>query len=263
MRSFEHTEFCMGTAFQFQGKTSVAQATLEAALLKACAILHEADAIFSTYKPESPISQLGGGKTSVAQCPEVVSDIWDQCESWNKVTDGWFNAFTEQNTFDPSGLVKSWAARNAAAVLVEASIDDFTMNAGGDILISHGASQVRDWRIGLAKPVSISAPDAGTYAVLDLSSTTFRAVATSGSAERGNHIWNPKVSNRQPSGELLQISVIARDLVEADVWATAAFACGPDALALIDRQPHLEAIGVLANGQIAATPGVQRLIARD
>lgn len=199
----------------------------------------------------------------MTQCPPVVSDIWEQCERWNKITDGWFSAFTERNTFDPSGLVKSWAARNAANILLEAGIDDFTLNAGGDVLIAEGASEVRDWRIGLAKPVSIASTEAGAFAVLDLSSTVFRAVATSGSAERGNHIWNPKASNRLPSGDLLQISVVARDLVEADVWATAAFACGPDALALIDRQPQLEAIGVLVDGQIAATPGLVALITKD
>lgn len=263
MKSFDHTEFCMGTAFRIQGKTRLEKSQLTQAIKNACAVLHEADATFSTYKPESPISKLAAGRTSLAQCPPVVSEIWNQCEFWNQVTEGWFNAFTEQNTFDPSGLVKSWAAQNAANILLEAGIDDFTLNAGGDVLIADNASEARDWRVGLAKPVSIASAQSGAFAVLDLSATAFRAVATSGSAERGNHIWNPKASNRLPSGELLQISVVARDLVEADVWATAAFAWGPDAIARIDKQPALEAICVLADGQIAATPGIAALIARD
>ena len=253
----------MGTAFRFQGNATIDEVATANALEFACAILHEADAIFSTYKPDSSISLLAAGKTSVAQCPPVVSEIWDACESWNQITDGWFNAFTAQNTFDPSGIVKTWAARRAAESLLDAGIVDFTLNAGGDILIAEGASADRDYRVGLAKPVSIASSEAGAFAVLNLRGTPFRAVATSGSAERGDHIWNPKSADRLPSGKLVQVTVVARDLVEADVWATAAFAQGPDCLARLDREPGVEALCVLADGQIAATPGLVALIAKD
>lgn len=253
----------MGTAFRFQGESPLDDAATDHALKVACAILHEADAIFSTYKPESEISQLAAGRTSVAECSPVVSEIWDACESWSKTTEGWFNAFTKENTFDPSGLVKTWAARRAAESLLEASVVDFTLNAGGDILIADSASSARDWRVGLAKPVSIASSQAGAFAVLNLKDTEFRAVATSGSAERGNHIWNPKSPESVPGDQLVQVTVVARDLVEADVWATAAFAQGPDCLARIDREPHIEALCVLGDGQIAATPGLVALIARD
>jgi thiamine biosynthesis lipoprotein len=59
---------------------------------------------------------------------------------------------------------------------------------------------------------------------------------------------------------MLQISVIATDLVEADVWATAAFAEGPQSLARIDAIANLEALAILADGQIAATPGFMKLV---
>lgn len=263
MTRFEHTELCMGTAFRFQGQSPLADAATEHALEIACAILHEADFVFSTYKPESQISQLAAGHISVADCSPVVSEIWDACESWNQITDGWFNAFTPQNTFDPSGLVKTWAARRAAESLLDAGISDFTLNAGGDILIADGARGTHDFRVGLARPVSITSSEAGAFAVLNLKGTDFRAVATSGSAERGSHIWNPKSPESVSGGELVQVTVVARDLVEADVWATAAFAEGPGCLARLDREPNIEAICVLTGGQIAATPGLVALIARD
>ena len=253
----------MGTGFRFQGRSELGIVETEHAIDIACAILHEADAIFSLYKPESPLSQLAAGKTSVAQCPPVVSEIWDACEAWNKKTDGWFSAFTPEHTFDPSGLVKTWAARRAAESLIEAGITDFTLNAGGDVYIADRASAEVDWRIGLSKPVSIASQEAGALAVLNLKGTEFRAVATSGSAERGAHIWNPKAPGREPANELVQVSVIARDLVEADIWATAAFAEGLASMARIDREPHLEALAILADGQMAATPGLAALIAKD
>lgn len=257
MQSFEHVELCMGTGFRFQGKCD--GANLNQAIADACAILHEADEIFSLYKPESPVSQVAAGNTSVAKCPPVVSEVWDECERWEKTTDGWFSPFTPEHTWDPSGLVKTWAAKRAAEALIAAGIQDFTLNAGGDVLIADGASGEFDWRIAVSKPVSIADAEAGALAVVDLTGTAFRAMATSGSAERGSHIWNPK-SNADPAKQLLQVSVIARDLVEADIWATAAFAEGPNALARIDSIPDLEALAILADGQIAATPGFMKLI---
>lgn len=252
MQTFEHVELCMGTGFRFLGRYN--NAKFNGAISDACEILHEADRIFSLYKPESPLSQLAAGKTSVAQCPPVVNEIWDECERWEKVTDGWFSPFTDEHTFDPSGLVKSWAAKKAAEFLVANGIDDFTLNAGGDVLVSDQASQDSDWRIAVAKPVSIAHAEAGALAVVDLRGTQFRAMATSGSAERGSHIWNPK-SDTDPAKAMLQISVLAKDLVEADIWATAAFAEGPSSLSRIDAHPDLDAFAILADGQIAATPG--------
>lgn len=258
--TFEHVELCMGTGFRFQGKFR--DVDFNAAIAKACDILHEADRTFSLYKPESPLSQLAAGKTSVAQCPIEVTEIWNECERWEKITEGWFSPFTPEHTFDPSGLVKTWAARRAADSLLASGIKDFTLNAGGDVLVSDQASGELDWRIAVSKPVSIAHENSGALVVVDLAGTPFRAMATSGSAERGSHIWNPK-SDLDPAEAMIQISVIATDLVEADVWATAAFAEGPTSLARIDKLPNLEAFAILADGQVAATPGFMKLVVRS
>jgi thiamine biosynthesis lipoprotein len=150
----------------------------------------------------------------------------------------------------------------AAKILLEAGIDDFTLNAGGDVFIADGASADIDWRIGIHKPVSMASAEAGTLTVIDLKDTPFRAMATSGVAERGNHIWNPKAGDKAAADQLLQVSVVARDLVTADVWATAAFAEGPACLARLERVPDIEAIIVLPDGDLAATSGFQALLAR-
>jgi thiamine biosynthesis lipoprotein len=260
MRNFEHLEECMGTVFRFNGLTDATDEVLETALRAATNSLHRADSIFSLYKPESPLSQLAKGETSVDKCPPVVEKVWNLCEQWEKTTDGWFSAFTPEHTFDPSGLVKTWAGEYAAQELLEAGIDDFTLNAGGDILITENQSRPDFWRIALSKPVSIASPNAGILTVLDLAETPFRAVATSGLAERGEHIWNPKAS--KPQSEIVQVSVIAGSLVEGDVWATAAFAEGIRSLERISKQPNLEAIVVLADGTIQGTDGVLALLAK-
>ena len=262
MQGFEHVEYCMGTAFRFAGRTPFDSVLTDSIIQQACAILHEADTTFSLYKPESPLSQLARGEISVAKCPPVVNEIWDECDRWEKTTDGWFSAMTPEHTFDPSGLVKTWAAKRAAEHVVAQGLVDFTMNAGGDVWLADALTSEVDWRIGIAKPVSIASPEAGVLAAINLRGTQFRAMATSGSAERGQHIWNPKAPGKAAANQLLQVSVVADNLVRADVFATAAFAEGPRAVSRLDAEPNLEALFVLADGQLAATQGFSLLFAR-
>ena len=259
---FEHLEECMGTVFRFAGRCDLSDETRAGLLAQAAEILHEADRTFSLYKPESPLSRLARGETSVANCPPVVNEIWDACQTWETITDGWFSAFTPEHTFDPSGLVKTWAAKAAADFSIEHGIRDFTLNAGGDVLISDAASNPTDWRIAISKPVSIASTQAGILTVLDLKDTPFRAMATSGSAERGEHIWNPKAPGKEPAREFVQVSVIARDLVEADVLATAAFAEGERAIDRLNQIESVEALFVCPDGRLAGTEGLLALVAK-
>ena len=265
---FAFAEAAMGTVFVFQGGTTLTEEQTQQACLAAMRHIHEADQTFSLYKPESPLSRLARGEISVAQCPEVVSKIWDECEDWERTTDGWFSAFTPQHTFDPSGLVKTWAAHSAADALLAAGITDFSMNAGGDIWVADGASRPSDWRVAISKPVSIAGADSGVLTAVDLAGTEYRAVCTSGSAERGQHIWDPKAPERASATELVQVSVIAKDLVTADVWATAAFAHGSRCIKQAEDhnaanpENKIQVMAVFPDGNIWATSGFETLVAR-
>lgn len=247
----------MGTVFTFKVRGDISEQLLRSATDE----LHRADRIFSLYKPQSPLSALARGETSVDQLDPVVDLVWNECEKWEQITDGWFKAFTPQNTFDPSGLVKTWAAENAANKLIDAGVTDFTLNAGGDVLIADGVTDPTDWRIAIGRPVSIASEDAGVLTVFDLRNTQMHAVATSGSVERGDHIWNPK-NPGAVQHELLQVSVIAKDLVTADVWATAAFAEGITAIQRLNQQPDVEALFVMRDGSLAGTDAIVPLFAK-
>jgi thiamine biosynthesis lipoprotein len=253
-KEFRHTEFCMGTVFRFVGRTDLDTAK---AMDEAVAILHEADSIFSLYKQDSPLSKLARGETSVADCDPVVNDIWDLCEKWTGETEGWFTAFTAENTFDPSGVVKTWAANLAAEKLEQFGITDFAMNAGGDIRLSKAITPGFAMRIGISTPVTIASAEAGVLTVVDLNDSNYRAVATSGTAERGEHIWNPKTNSW--ANQLAQVTVVAEDLVTADVWATALFAAGDQALALAERH-GVQALFVDLEGTLSSTKGFTELL---
>jgi thiamine biosynthesis lipoprotein len=259
MTDFEHHEECMGTVFVFQGRSELSDVELAEHIRKACEKLHEADEIFSLYKPGSPLSQLARGETSVANCPPAVDAVWNLCEQWEKITDGYFSPFTPERTFDPSGIVKTWAAQQAIDVLLNAGITDFSLNSGGDIWLSDSLSGEDDWKVGVAKPVTIASEEAGVLTAVNLQNTPFRAVATSGSAERGTHIWNPRAGAMAQS-DLVQVTVLAADLVMADVWATAAYAEGPNAIDRISKQDGVEALFVFSDGRIDGTDGFAEVL---
>ena len=257
MNEFEHHEECMGTVFVFRGRTELSKFELEVALREACAKLHEADRIFSLYKPESPLSALARGETSVAKCPAAVSEVWELCEAWEKTTGGFFKAFTDANTFDPSGLVKTWATQQAIDVLLISGVNDFTVNAGGDIWLSDVLTSDTDWKVGISKPVSIASSEAGVLAVLNLKDSEYRAVCTSGSAERGDHI------RQGTDHQLVQVTVIGRDLVTADVWATAAFAEGPRCIDRIEKIEGVEVLIIYKDGRIDGSNGFAEILKRS
>ncbi len=77
------------------------------------------------------------------------------------------------------------------------------------------------------------------------------ALATSGSAERGDHIW--AVGRGRP--EFVQVSVAAADIVTADVLATAIVAGGREMLDLATAQWDVDVLAVRRDGGLLATRG--------
>ncbi|MET3351631.1 UNVERIFIED_ORG: thiamine biosynthesis lipoprotein ApbE [Arthrobacter sp. UYEF1] len=83
-------------------------------------------------------------------------------------------------------------------------------------------------------------------------------MATSGSAERGDHIWGLP----RDSSAFTQVSVAAADITTADVLATAIAAGGRRQAAggrpMLDRATDgwdVAVLAVLADGDLLATPG--------
>jgi FAD:protein FMN transferase len=214
----------MGTFFIFQIVDEIPDAELTRMCDAAMEILHAADNTFSLYKPESEVSKLNNGSLSWDKASSVQLKVRSQCLEWKEKTKGFFNPISPSGGYDPSGLVKTWAARNAAQYLEANGIRSFTLNAGGDIFLSDNLEDAPLNRVGLSNLTSIADEGAGANLILDLAGTAFRAVATSGSAERGEHIW------KSPDSAFIQSTVVAKDLVLADIWATALISGGQLAL---------------------------------
>jgi thiamine biosynthesis lipoprotein len=84
-----------------------------------------------------------------------------------------------------------------------------------------------------------------------LKTGTRRALATSGSAERGDHIWTAGTRG----AEFVQVSVAAADIVMADVLATAIVAGGTAMLHRATDHWDVDVLAVRRDGELLGTPG--------
>jgi thiamine biosynthesis lipoprotein len=244
-----HVEHVMGTAvtFDVRGARPATQAVAAAA-----AWLHEVDAEFSTYRPDSAVCRFDRGELSAADAGPDMRWIIDRCERLRRETGGFFNAYAT-GRFDPSALVKGWAVQRAADGLSAAGIDSFCINAGGDVVACGRPEPDRRWRIGIRHPDDPHAVASVVEADGDL------AVATSGAYERGDHIVDP-TSGSAPRG-VVSVTVAGPDLGLADSYATAAFAMGPDGAAWTLGVEGYEALTILNDETVLTTPGFPELTA--
>jgi thiamine biosynthesis lipoprotein len=207
-------------------------------LAEAVAILHRADEIFSTWKPDSPVSRLRRGELSSAQAPAEVAEMLDLCAVARDLSGGWFDPWAVPGGFDPSGYVKGWAAQNALAALRSDGICGVLVNAAGDIASSGDLGNGTPFRIGIADP----------FAPLRLAEIVelTGAIATSGTYERGAHLIDPR--SGRPAARAASASVAGPDLGLADALATALAVAGEQGLPLIDRLDGYEALVINPDG---------------
>lgn len=211
---------------------------VEAAVAALFAALHADDATFSTWKPESPVSLIRRGELHLDDAGPRVAEVAALCEEAATRTRGAFSAWLPgpdgAPTFDPTGLVKGWAVQQAYDALVERLAGlgegghDVLVSAGGDIVVGCARTDTPDWMVGIEDPRDRSQ-------VLLTVPLRRGAVATSGTAARGQHIVDPR-TGMPPTG-LLSATVVGPSLTWADVYATAAFVQGGDAATWLHTLP--------------------------
>lgn len=247
---YRHAETVMGTVVSFQvWRGTCPPRVTQAAIAEACAWLHRVDATFSTWRPESAVSRLRGGELPLEQAPAELSEVLRLCREAHARSDGWFDAWAAPGGVDPTGLVKGWAIEGSVRILAASGVAGALVNGGGDIIGFHhaGPGEPRaPWRIGIRHPWRPTA----FAAVLEVR----EAVATSGSYERGAHLYNP---HDRPSGaRVASASVTGPSLTFADAFATALCVAGDAGLDWLSRNDGYEAYLIHADGREVATPGV-------
>jgi len=175
------------------------------------------DEDFSTYIDSSWITRLRRGKVEIHDCPKNIQAVWNLCEQAKYLSDDAFDPWAVEGGFDPSGLVKGWAADICADMLVSDGAQHVQVNAAGDIALRGGYFDsadgvIKPWKIGVVNPDN-------KQEILQTFEITDGAIATSGTYERGAHITDPYTG-------MIAIGAKSATVVGPDGWLCDALATG-------------------------------------
>lgn len=212
------------------------------------------DKTFSTFIKTSEINKINNGLLSRDKASSDVREILRRSEETKQATNGFFD-IQSGNNIDPSGIVKGWTIHKAAQLLKANGYKNYYVEAGGDIEVSGKNKERAMWRIGIRNPFNRYEQ----IAVVELSG---KGIATSGTAIRGNHIYNP-VSPEKKEFSIVSMTVIGPDVYEADRFATAAFAMDLEGIRFIAGQKNLEGYMINTKGIATWTEGFEQYLYRQ
>lgn len=158
---------------------------------------------------------------------------------------------------DLGGIAKGYIIDKAAKVLLDKGIEDFIVNAGGDMII-RGKKGGKQWRIGIQHPRK----KGEIVAHIDIEEHE-TAIVTSGDYERFftyegkryHHILSPKTG--YPSEGLMSVTIKAGDGKTADAISTAVFVMGPqEGLKLIESLNGVEGMLIDKDSNILVSKGL-------
>lgn len=202
----------------------------------------EVDRQFSPFRKDSEVTRTNRGEVLAKDYSLQMQDVLAVAEITKQQTNGYFDVW-HNGRFDPSGVVKGWAIAKASQFLEKDGFTNFYINAGGDIQTRGKNSEKSAWKVGIKNPFH---PEE-IVKVIRLSG---KAIATSGTYIRGEHIYNPVTNNFQV--EVVSMSVIGPNILDADRFATAAFAMGRKGIDFIENLSGFE--GYMIDRDHQATP---------
>lgn len=252
---------CMGTVISLAlpaGAAGDGGDVLEGATAAVERVFAGLDATFSLYRPNSEASRLARGELTLRDASAAFRARFADATGWRLLTDGFFTPERPDGVLDLSGIIKGYAIDQAASALECAGIEDWCLNAGGDVLVSGSPAAGSPWLAGIVDPRDRRSLLSGFFLG---GPGRLTALATSGTAERGNHIWRAGAggakSRRAGFGllDFRQVSVAAADILTADVLATAVVAGGRRMLDWATHSWDVEVLAVLGSGELLATPG--------
>lgn len=250
----------------------------ERAVREVRAWLADAEARFSAFRADSELCRSWRGDLAPDEPSELMRAVVVEVEHLRSETGGAFHPVDRSGRFDPTGYVKGWAIQRAVEGVLAHGVRDVCLGIGGDLQAVGGAGPDRT---GLAQPWRVAVVDpADTRRIVAIVSAGGpMAVATSGSAQRGEHIWDaPPWSTLSRGGRgagapapplrrgLASITVVGPELRRADAYATAIWAgalrAGLDEAWAWLGGTGYEALAVDAHGGIRGTPGMADLLVR-
>ncbi len=217
------------------------------------------DRTFSLYRPDSEASAMARGELALRDASVDMRRLYVEAVHWRSLTEGAFTAERPDGVVDLAGIVKGHAIREAGTSLLALGLKDWCLNAGGDVLVAGSPTPgtARPWLAGIIDPEDRTT----LLTAFPLGSKGKHALATSGTSERGHHIWSAGLQSARDQG-FRQVSVAAADIITADVLATAIMAGGAGTLTLTASRWDVDVLAVKNDGGLLATPGFRKLAAQ-
>jgi thiamine biosynthesis lipoprotein len=222
------------------------------------------EAALSPWRADSDLSRWRAGELDITEASPLLREVLVDVAELTRVTRGGFNPTDRLGRYDPTGYVKGWAIERAVEGLVDAGVADVCLGVGGDLQMVGRAEGGRPWRAAIVDPTSagrvraiVQQPDDGSP----------WAVATSGTFERGEHIWGALESRGTGQPALMaSVTVVGPGLGQVDAFATAIWALAGDRpLAQAWNWLHdtgCAALAVAPDGAVQSTPGMAAHLVR-
>lgn len=207
------------------------------------------DTTFSPFKPDSEVSRINRGELALNDACADMQTVLELAAQTKAESNGYFDVWHE-GKFDPCGIVKGWAIDEAASMLYREGFRNYYVDAGGDVQVYGRNAQGENWTVGICNPFN-------TAQIVKRIALDDRGIATSGSYLRGSHIYNPH-NDGDALDEVVSITAIGIDVLEADRFATAAFAMGKAGIYFLDSLPDVEGYAITKDGQATMTRGFQQ-----
>jgi len=155
----------------------------------------------------------------------------------------------KETLLDVGATAKGFCAEMVADELVSMGMEDFCINAGGNVVVRGNKKDIDGWEIGIQNPF-------GEGSIMTVRVKN-EAVVTSGSYRRYregyNHIID--VKTLYPSSRYASVTVIADDSGVADAFSTALFCMDIEEGKVLAKRNNLEVIWITNEGDIIKTDG--------
>ncbi len=231
----------------------IANGGCESLVADVFAYFEAVDHRFSPFKPQSELGELNSGSVAGPGLSAEMREVLALAARTFAETRGYFDVRRPDGRIDPSGIVKGWAIRNAARLIEAAGVQDFMVDAGGDVQSRGRTADGDPWTIGIRNPFD-------AQQIIKAVRPCGRGIATSGTYARGQHIYDPHRPG-EPITDVVSLTVIGPDVLEADRFATAAFAMGKAGIQFVEAQPQLEGYIVDRSGIATQTSGFKVFVA--
>jgi thiamine biosynthesis lipoprotein len=238
------THAVMGTVASVHVHDRAERAVIDEAIAAMWAELDRLEDVFSTFRPTSEISRINRGEQHLLDASRDVIEVVDACTWLEHASNGAFRARRPGDKIvDPAGFVKGWAAEGASKHLDRAGLRQWYLSVGGDIQTRGTAHDGSPWHVAIADPNSED-----PLAIRAIVEVKGEAVATSGTAARGRHLWDGRTG--RPADELASMTVVGPHLTWADAFATAAFVMGNEGVDWVTNFDGYRALAITTEGEV-------------